>query len=215
MGHAERVPRVLGLAFAAVMLACLATPVTAGAHLRAGTVAVDYQASVRHPDTPADTTQIFQSDRALGITVKPGHTVVLLGYLGEPVFRLDDAGLWLNQTSPTAAADRLVPKTQRTAAPGPRWRLRRGRHSLVWQDARVQGLPAGVARGAWSDRDWELTDHPHPEPGRRRGLADADPLETNIAPARPVEQPDPIPQEAMGYLSAWRAHACAACARPR
>ena len=150
MGHTERMPRLRGLAFATVALACLATPVTAGAHLRAGTVAVDYQASVRHPDAPVYTPQIFQSDRALGITVKPGHSVVLLGYLGEPVFRLDDAGLWLNLTSPTAAADRLVPKTQRTAVPGPRWRLRRGRHSLVWQDARVQGLPAGVARGAWS-----------------------------------------------------------------
>jgi hypothetical protein len=125
-------------------------PVTAGAHLRSGTVAVDYQASVRHPDPPAYTTQIFQSDRALGITVRPGHSVVLLGYLGEPVFRLDRAGLWLNLTSPTAAADRLIPKTQPTAAPAPRWRLRQGRHSLVWQDARVQGLPAGVARGAWS-----------------------------------------------------------------
>jgi hypothetical protein len=150
MGRTERVPRMRALAFAAVALACLATPVNAGAHLRSGTVAVDYQASVRHPDTPAYTTQIFQSDRALGITVKSGHTVVLLGYLGEPVFRLDDAGLWVNQTSPTAAADRLVPKTKPTTAPGPRWRLRRGRHSVVWQDARVQGLPAGVARGVWS-----------------------------------------------------------------
>jgi hypothetical protein len=95
MCHVGRVPRIRGLAFAAAALACLATPVTAGAHLRSGTVAVDYQASVRHPDTPAYTTQIFQSDRALGITVKPGHSVVLLGYLGEPVFRLDDAGLWV------------------------------------------------------------------------------------------------------------------------
>jgi hypothetical protein len=150
MGHTERVPGVRGLLLAAVALACLATPGTARAHLRSGTVAVDYQASVRHPDTRAYTTQIFQSDRALGITVKSGHTVVLLGYLGEPVFRLDHAGLWLNQNSPTAAADRLVPKTKSTTAPGPRWRLRRGRHSLVWQDARVQGLPADVARGPWS-----------------------------------------------------------------
>jgi hypothetical protein len=150
MGHTERVPRMRGLTFAAVALACLATPVNAGAHLRSGTVAVDYQASVRHPDTPAYATQVFQSDRALGITVKSGHTVVLLGYLGEPVFRLDDAGLWVNQTSPTAAADRLAPKTKPTTATGPEWRLRRGRHSVVWQDARVQGLPAGVARGVWS-----------------------------------------------------------------
>jgi hypothetical protein len=152
MRHTKRVPGVRGLFLAALALAlaCLAAPGTAGAHLRSGTVAVDYQASVRHPDTRAYTTQIFQSDRALGITVKSGHTVVLLGYLGEPVFRLDDAGLWLNQNSPTAAADRLVPKTKTTTTPGPQWRLRRGHHSLVWQDARVQGLPAGVARGAWS-----------------------------------------------------------------
>lgn len=150
MGHTERVLRTRGLAFAVVALASLAAPVTAGAHLRSGTVAVDYQASVRHPDTPAYTAQIFQSDRALGITVKSGHTLVLLGYLGEPVFRLDDAGLWVNQASPTAAADHLAPKTKPTTAPGPRWRLRRGGHSLVWQDARVQGLPAGVARGPWS-----------------------------------------------------------------
>jgi hypothetical protein len=150
MGRTEGVLRMWGLAFAAVALASVATPVTAGAHLRSGTVAVDYQTSVRHPDTPAYTAQIFQSDRALGITVKSGHTVALLGYLGEPVFRLDRAGLWVNQASPTAAADRLAPKLKPTTAPGPRWRLRRGRHSLVWQDARVQGLPAGVARGAWS-----------------------------------------------------------------
>jgi hypothetical protein len=150
MGHTERVPGVRGLLLAALALACLATPSTAGAHLRSGTVAVDYQASVRRPETPAYTSQIFQSDRALGLTVKPGHTVVLLGYLGEPVFRLDDAGLWLNQNSPTAAADRLVPKLKATTGSGPRWRLRRGHHSVAWQDARVQGLPAGVVRGPWS-----------------------------------------------------------------
>ena len=150
MGHTMRVLWTRGLACAAVALACLAAPVNAGAHLRSGTVAVDYQASVRHPDTAAYTSRIFQSDRALGVTVKSGHSVVLVGYLGEPVFRLDDAGLWLNQNSPTAAADRLVPKLKPTPAPGPRWRLRRGRHSVVWQDGRVQGLPLGVARGIWS-----------------------------------------------------------------
>lgn len=116
-----------GLVFAALALACLATPGTARAHLRSGTVAVDYQASVRHPDTTAYSSRIFQSDRALGLTVKPGHTIVLVGLLGEPVFRLDGAGLWVNQTSPTAAADRLVAKTDPTAVPGPRWRLWRGR----------------------------------------------------------------------------------------
>jgi hypothetical protein len=143
-----------GLLGGVVALACLAAPVTAGAHLRSGTVVVDYKASVRHPDTPAYTAQIFQSDRALGLTVKAGHTVVLLGYLGEPVFRIDNAGLWLNLNSPTAAADRLPPKTKTATAPGLRWRLRRGHHSLVWQDARVQGLPTGMTRtvGRAADR---------------------------------------------------------------
>jgi hypothetical protein len=138
------------LALAGAVLACLAAPAPAGAHLRSGTVAVDYRASIRRSDTPAYTAQIFQSDRALGLTLKHGHTVVLLGYLGEPVFRLDAAGLAVNAASPTAAVDRLVTRAQRVVGSTPRWRLRPGRRSLVWHDARAQGLPPGVAGGGWS-----------------------------------------------------------------
>jgi hypothetical protein len=133
-----------------VALVALATPAAAGAHLRSGTVAVDYRASVMAAQTPAYSAQIFQSDRALGITVKPPHVVILLGYLGEPVFRLDAAGLWVNTASPTAVAFRLVKRSQRNLASTPRWRLQRGRHSVVWQDARAQGLQPGVRRGLWS-----------------------------------------------------------------
>lgn len=88
-----------------VALVLLAIPAAAGAHLRSGTVAVDYRVSVLNPDTAAYSAQIFQSDRALSVTVKPGHVVVLLGYLGEPVFRLDAVGLGLNAASPTAVVD--------------------------------------------------------------------------------------------------------------
>jgi hypothetical protein len=128
----------------------LASPAAASAHLRSGTVAVDYRASVLRADTPAYSAQIFQSDRALGITVKRGHVVMLLGYLGEPVFRLDAAGLWVNAASPTAVVLRLVTRSRRVVASTPRWRLQRGRHSVVWHDARSQGLPAGVKQGVWS-----------------------------------------------------------------
>ena len=134
---------------AAVALACLIGPGTASAHLRSGTVAVDYRASVLHPVTRAYAAQIYQSDHGLSLTLRPGHVVVVLGYLGEPVIRLDGAGVSVNAASPTARAMHLVDKAQAVEAAGPRWRLQRGRHSVVWHDARVQGLPAGLAQGVW------------------------------------------------------------------
>jgi hypothetical protein len=137
------VPGTLGLAV-------LVVPAAASAHLRSGTVAVDYRASVANPRTPAYSAQIFQSDRALGLTAKLGHTVVLIGYLGEPALRLDRAGLWVNAASPTAVVLGLIKKSSRIQASTPRWRLQRGRHSVVWHDARAQGLPPGVSRGGWS-----------------------------------------------------------------
>ena len=132
---------------AAVFLAV--TP-DAGAHLRSGTVAVDYRASVLTPDTPAYVAGIYQSDHGLNLTAKRGHVVILLGYLGEPVFRLNAMGLWVNAASPTAVVAGLVTRAQRVDASTPRWRLQRGRDSAVWHDARVQGLPSGVDRRAWS-----------------------------------------------------------------
>lgn len=122
----------------------------AGAHLRSGTVAVDYRASVIHPETDAYSAQIFQSDRALSVTVKPGHSVVLLGYLGEPVFRLGTAGLSVNAASPTAAALRLIKKAESGPPSTARWLEQRGRHSVTWHDSRSQGLPPRVSVGLWS-----------------------------------------------------------------
>jgi hypothetical protein len=133
-----------------VAVAFLAFPAAAAAHLRSGTVAVDYRASVLNPETDAYVVGIYQSDRGLNLTLKPGHVVLMLGYLGEPVFRLDTAGLWVNAASPTAVVAGLLTKAQRIDASTPHWRLERGRDSTVWHDARVQGLPSGVDHGAWS-----------------------------------------------------------------
>jgi hypothetical protein len=142
--------RAKGVLVAVVAVAFLAVTPAAGAHLRSGTVAVDYRASVLTPDTPAYVAGIYQSDRGLNLTVKRGHVVVVLGYLSEPVFRLDAGGLWVNAASPTAVVAGLLTKAQRIDASTPRWRLQRGRDSAVWHDARVQGLPSGVDHGAWS-----------------------------------------------------------------
>jgi hypothetical protein len=133
-----------------VAAAVLLCPAVAGAHLRSGTVAVDYRAAVLRPDTPAYAARIYQSDRALNLTLKRGHVVIALGYLGEPMFRLDAAGLWLNAASPTAIVGGLVTKSERIDASTPHWRLQRGRHAVVWHDARFQGLPSGANQGVWS-----------------------------------------------------------------
>jgi hypothetical protein len=131
------------------VLATLAAPSSAGAHLRSGTVAVDYRARVFDSQTAAYAAQIFQSDRALSLAIKPGHVVILVGYLGEPVFRLDAAGLWVNAASPTAVVLRLLKTSDRVVGPSAQWRHASGGRSVVWQDARVQGLGQGVRRGAW------------------------------------------------------------------
>ncbi|HEY6526782.1 MAG TPA: hypothetical protein VIY10_23545, partial [Solirubrobacteraceae bacterium] len=138
----------VGLA-AGVAVACLAGARPASAHLRSGTVAVDYRASVSHPVSRAYSAQIYQSDHGLSLTLRPVHVVLVLGYLGEPVIRLDGTGLSINAASPTARAMHLVDRAQAVDAPAPRWRLQRGRHSVMWHDARVQGLPAGLAEGVW------------------------------------------------------------------
>ncbi|HEY2319112.1 MAG TPA: hypothetical protein VGH67_12490 [Solirubrobacteraceae bacterium] len=145
----SRAARATGVAIAGLIAGLIAAG-PASAHLRSGTVAVDYRAGIASPVTSAYAAQIYQSDNGLSLTVKPGHMVELLGYLGEPVARLDAAGLWVNAASPTALAMRLVSRSRGVDASTPRWRLRRGRHTLVWHDARVQGLPSGVERGRWS-----------------------------------------------------------------
>jgi hypothetical protein len=134
---------------ASVLVVCLLGAGPAAAHLRSGTVAVDYRASIAAPKTAAYAAQIYQSDQGLTLTVRPGHAVVMLGYLNEPVWRLDGAGLWINAASPTAQAMRLASRGRSVGA-APRWRLRHGRHTVVWHDARVRTLPPGVERRAWS-----------------------------------------------------------------
>jgi len=108
--------RALRLTAATVVLASLAAPSVSSAHLRSGTVAVDYKASVLTPSGGAYKAQIFQSDRALSLMVRRGHDVIVLGYLSEPMLRLDGAGLSINAASPTAVAEKLVKTSQRVVS---------------------------------------------------------------------------------------------------
>jgi hypothetical protein len=92
---------------------------------------------------------VYTSDRALHLTVRPGHSVVVLGYLGEPFLRLDGRGVAVNAASPTAASASVLKKGTEVTAAHPVWLLRPGRGSVVWHDTRVSA-PAGRSRGTWA-----------------------------------------------------------------
>jgi hypothetical protein len=147
--HVRPPARWLGL----VVLLALASPAAASAHLRTGVVAVDYRARVlplRPALRAAAVVRVYESDQALGVTGRRGHAVVVLGYTGEPFLRINDAGVAVNASSPTAAAAGLLGRTRRSAGAGHGWHLLPGRRMAIWHDARVRWLPPGVRRGRWS-----------------------------------------------------------------
>jgi hypothetical protein len=133
---------------AAIVVSTLTLPGTASAHLRTGTVAVDYRARVTSRDSAFDV-RVYASDRAVRIAVAKGHTLVVLGYLGEPFIRIDESGVAVNAASPTAASTRIVKRAARSSGSTPDWSPISHRRSIVWHDARVQGLPPGVRHGSW------------------------------------------------------------------
>ena len=136
----------------AVALIALLLPATATAHLRSGTLAVDYRARVTEPrfsPGAAFTVSIYTSDRAVRLSVRAGHTVTVLGYLGEPFVRIDRAGVAINDASPTAASARLIKSRRPLSGNKPAWDLQPGRSVVVWHDQRVQALPPGRRRVAW------------------------------------------------------------------
>jgi len=116
-------------------LVALGAPAPASAHVRTGSVAVDYRVRVFPTRLPL-TAHVYLGDRAVRLSVQQGHSVTVLGYGDEPFLRIDDAGVTI-LNSPTAAALRLTP------------RHKSGR-SFVWHDARVRGLPPGLDRGRWT-----------------------------------------------------------------
>jgi hypothetical protein len=142
------------VALAAVSaLAALLVPATAGAHLRTGTVAVDYRATVSAAtgrSHGAFDALVLTSDRALRLTGRPGHSVVVLGYLGEPFVRIDRRGVAVNAASPSAVSGGLLRADQRVEGALPVWRITTTHRSVVWHDARLRGLPQAVDRAAWS-----------------------------------------------------------------
>jgi len=138
---------------AIVVLLVLAAPAVAGAHIRSGTVAVDYRATVEADGDPAHrpfASLIDASDQAITLVVRTGHSVVVLGYLGEAVLRVDTRGIAVNAASPSAADDGLLSRVSRVTSNHVEWRLVSAHRTIVWHDARLRGMPPGVSRRTWS-----------------------------------------------------------------
>jgi hypothetical protein len=152
LAAATLAPVRLGFAVASASLILLAVPGIASAHVRIGRLAVDVRVRVIRPRPSAQgpfALSVSDGDHALHLAVRSGHRVVVLGYLGEPVLRVDARGLAVNLGSPTAAAAGLVPKRDR-ASRVRGWSVEPGEHTAVWRDPRVKQLPTGMKRAAWS-----------------------------------------------------------------
>jgi hypothetical protein len=90
--------------------------------------------------------RIYQSDRAIRLTVARGHTAIVLGYLHEPFVRITATGVEVNASAPTAGGAGLLSR-QPLHSVG--WqRLSNGR-SVTWHDNRVRALPRGIDRAGW------------------------------------------------------------------
>jgi hypothetical protein len=135
---------------AIVLTLAVASPPPAFAHLRTGTIAVDYRASLATPVTGAYTAEITQADHTLRLSISAEHVVIVLGYLGEPMIRLDRDGTWVNATSPTALAAGVLARRQLSPQAGERWILHSHARAVTWRDSRAQQLPAGVRRSPWT-----------------------------------------------------------------
>jgi hypothetical protein len=124
-------------------------PPTASAHIRSATIATDYRTRV-FPLPPAlrgvIAARIFQSDRAILLTVAPGHTAIVFGYLHEPFVRVAAGGAEVNASAPTSGGAGLLSGLPLRSVG---WkRLSRGR-SVRWHDNRVRALPPGIERARW------------------------------------------------------------------
>jgi hypothetical protein len=127
----------------------LLVPSTASAHVRSATVAVDYRTRVFAFPAPLRrviAARVYDSDRAVRLTVAVGHTAVILGYLHEPFVRVTLGGVEVKASAPTAGGAGLTTRLPRHAVG---WQGLSSGRSVTWHDNRVRALPGGIDRAHW------------------------------------------------------------------
>lgn len=151
--------RRAALALATALLAAVALPSTASAHVgRVPPAATDYLARISSIPSGL-TAQIVDGDQAIWMRAKPSMTVVVTGLRGEPYLRFSPAGVAVNTRSATWFLNRVYPEVVPrglTASTPPHWKPLTARHSWTWHDSRLHAAslaahPAGnVFVGRWT-----------------------------------------------------------------
>ena len=127
-------------ALAAVGLVALGAAAPAAAHPRSPAIALDYRLRLA-PETTAlrgVRVQLLDGGRWIRVRVEPPTVLAVKGSLGEPFLRFAPNGVWVNGSSPTAQAARLV-----TVGTG--WRRLAERPELAWHDHRLAPPPVASA----------------------------------------------------------------------
>ena len=112
-----------------MVVLALVLPANAAGHGRGPVVALDDRLVIGRPVAGIGV-QVFDGDRSLHVSVAPGHTVVVRGYLGEPMIRFAGGAVEANRSSPTANADRIV-------SAGSGWQRVADGRSFAWHDHRL------------------------------------------------------------------------------
>jgi hypothetical protein len=120
-----------------MLAASLALPARAAAHSTRTAIAVDTRVEVG-PATRSlrgIAVGVVDGNRALRLQTEGATTLTVNGYLGEPFLRFTPRGVWVDSSSPTAIADKLVPASPGKPASG--WRRVTADRSLFWHDHRL------------------------------------------------------------------------------
>ena len=141
------------------VLCLLAFPAAAQAHSGSSVIAVDYEARpTRSEVTPGVRARVIDGNRKLELAVLAPHSVVVIGYGGEPFLRFDRVGVSVNERSLTAVTNKLTlsgatPELENGARP--RWRLIAYTHRFAWHDHRLALAPA-LRAGTGRVADWSV-----------------------------------------------------------
>jgi hypothetical protein len=112
------------------VLAALVAAAPAWAHPRSATVAIDYRVTLH--SVPGIDASVLDGDRSL--RMRAHGRVVVLGDLNEPMLRFDH-GVFVNLSSPTAQADRIVKQ------PAKGWRQVASGSTYTWHEHRLSPPP--------------------------------------------------------------------------
>ncbi len=141
----------------AILIVFSASP--AGAHTTGGPPASNFRTELTGfvPPSPGAVVSLAPDHEQLELRVTGRHTVVVLGYQGEPYLRVDARGVFENVRSPAVAANRTRIPTGRpgNAIGSPRWRRVSRQPVARWHDHRAHWMGGITPRAVRRDPDHE------------------------------------------------------------